>query len=149
MIGHNCRFLNTSRRQIPSKNSIFIAQIEKWPHRWVFARTDGKRSRTERQSVRTDRIIAARTGKSPHGTNFARTQREIARTGQFRGCGKRFWRARRKVGAHGVIHCPHGWNYRRTDRKTCARNGFQPHRPANHPHEANFRRPNRLHAIRC
>jgi len=30
------------------------AQIEKWPHGWIFARTEGKEARTERPIARTD-----------------------------------------------------------------------------------------------
>jgi hypothetical protein len=68
---------------------FFFAQIEKWPHGWDFARTDGKLARTKRQMSRTERIFAARMGKPAHGTevashglpewlreaNFARTNR--------------------------------------------------------------------------
>jgi hypothetical protein len=57
-IGLYYHFLPTCKRQT-------LAQIEKWPHGLIFARTDGKSPRTERQIVRTDRKTRARTAKSP------------------------------------------------------------------------------------
>src|ERR1039457_746094 len=77
----NCLFLPISIRQNRQKPVVLPAQIEKWPHGWIFARTNRKLARTERQSARTDRIFVARREKWPHGTIsrvwepiFARTE---------------------------------------------------------------------------
>jgi hypothetical protein len=66
--------------QKPLKTGLFRAQTGYLPHRWIYARTDGKLARTERPIARTDRIIAARTGKWPHGTTFQRTELKLFRT---------------------------------------------------------------------
>jgi hypothetical protein len=52
-IGLYYHFLPTCKRQTP-------AQIEKWPHGLIFARTDGKLPRTDSQIVRTNRKTRAR-----------------------------------------------------------------------------------------
>jgi hypothetical protein len=62
------------------KKAFLPAQIEKRPHGWNFARTERKLSRTNSQSVRTDRIFVARTEKGPHEAIFGRTERKVART---------------------------------------------------------------------
>src|ERR1035437_7074627 len=80
----NCLFLPISIRQNRQKPVVLPAQIEKWPHGWIFARTNRKLARTERQSARTDRIFVARREKWPHETIFVRTEGKIARTDRFR-----------------------------------------------------------------
>jgi len=66
--------LPISIRQNRQKPVVLPAQIEKWPHGWIFARTNWKLARTERQSARTDRIFIARRKKWPHETIFVRTE---------------------------------------------------------------------------
>jgi hypothetical protein len=41
----------------------------------------------------------------------------------------------RVVGSHETTYCPHRSNYRRTKRKTSARNDLWPHGNGNDPHE--------------
>jgi hypothetical protein len=85
------------RQNLP-KFGFFRAQIEKWPHRWIFARTDGKLARTERQSVRTNLIFAAQMGKWPHGTIYYRTKKELFRTDRQIARTRRFSSARSPSG---------------------------------------------------